>query len=396
MKQYIKEILTELIDKYERSKVSDGKNQIHVSVSIATQKIFSKYLDNEAFELREKVNDAIEELLSKGRIEAKCSSNHTYPKITLVQDEKVLSEVYALLGREKKSDRRQKLTQILTTYVGKGNEAVAKYCQKQLENLEQSKTVEYFDGDYDELKAILECCIALKNLSQEMYYRNFSVKQFGDSKRFEQLQGKISSLLFKYGEFSEKESVFDELGLVKTPSYIHIKGNATIYWQDGKWLDVGGLDGGIGISTADVKKIASVKVQDEKIVTIENLTSYFSFSEPNVCAVYLGGFCNHLRQEFLMKVYESESAKEYFHYGDIDAGGFYIFEHLRTTTGIPFAPLMMNVDTLRKYKPYWKELTKNDVSRLQKIKSPIFQEVIAFMIKENCKLEQEAETLDGE
>ena len=57
---------------------------------------------------------------------------------------------------------------------------------------------------------------------------------------------------------------------------------------------------------------------------------------------------------------------------------------------------MMNVDTLRKYKPYWKELTKNDVSRLQKIKSPIFQEVIAFMIKENCKLEQEAETLDGE
>ena len=93
MKQYIKEILTELIDKYERSKVSDGKNQIHVSVSIATQKIFSKYLDNEAFELREKVNDAIEELLSKGRIEAKCSSNHTYPKITLVQDEKDLSEV---------------------------------------------------------------------------------------------------------------------------------------------------------------------------------------------------------------------------------------------------------------------------------------------------------------
>ena len=224
MKQYIKEILTELIDKYERSKVSDGKNQIHVSVSIATQKIFSKYLDNEAFELREKVNDAIEELLSKGRIEAKCSSNHTYPKITLVQDEKVLSEVYALLGREKKSDRRQKLTQILTTYVGKGNKTVAKYCQKQLENLEQSKTVEYFDGDYDELKAILECCIALKNLSQEMYYRNFSVKQFGDSKRFEQLQGKTSSLLFKYGEFSEKESVFDELGLVKTPSYIHIKG----------------------------------------------------------------------------------------------------------------------------------------------------------------------------
>ncbi len=396
MTKYIKEILTELIDKYERSKVSDGKNRIHVSVSIATQKIFSKYLDNEAFDLREKVNDAIEELLSKGWIEANCVSNHTYPKIALVQDEDVLSDIYLFLGKEKKSDRRQKLIQILTAYIGKGDETVAKYCQKQLENLEQSKTVEYFDGDYDELKAVLECCISLKNLSQEMYYRNFSVKQFGDSKKFELLQGKISSLLFKYGEFSEKESVLDELGLLKTPSYIHIKGNATIYWQDGKLLDVACLDGGVGISTADVKKIASVKVQDEKIVTIENLTSYFSFSEPNVCAIYLGGFCNHLRREFLMKVYDSEPAKEYFHYGDIDAGGFYIFEHLRKTTGIPFEPLLMDTDTLCKYKPYWKELTKNDVSRLQKIKSPIFQEVIAFMLKEHCKLEQEAETLDSE
>ena len=235
-----------------------------------------------------------------------------------------------------------------------------------------------------------------KRYPQEMYYRNFSVKQFGDSKKFELLQGKISSLLYKYGDFSEKESVFDELGLLKTPSYIHIKGNVSIFWKDGKCLDAAGLDGGVGISTTDVKKIVSVKIQDEKIVTIENLTSFFSFSEPNVCAVYLGGFCNHLRREFLMKVYGAEPAKKYFHYGDIDAGGFYIFEHLRTTTGIPFAPLMMNVDTLRKYKPYWKELTKNDVSRLQKIKSPIFQEVIAFMLKENCKLEQEAETLGGE
>lgn len=394
MNQYIKEILINLIDKYERSKVSVGKNQIHVSVCFPTQKIFRKYLDNEAFELREKVNDAIEELLSKGWVEANRLSNHTYPKITLVQDDKVLSEIYAFLGREKKSDRRQKLIHILTAYTGRGDETVARYCKKQLENLEQNKSVEFFDGDYDGLKAILECCIALKNLSQEMYYRSFSVKQFGDSKKFEQLQGKISSLLFQYGEFSDKANVFDELGLLKTPSYIHIKGNATLLWQDGRQLDVGGLDGGIGISTIDVKKIASIKIQDARIITIENLTSYFSFSEPNVCAVYLGGFCNHLRREFLMKVYRSEPAKEYFHYGDIDAGGFYIFEHLCKTTGISFQPLLMDTDTLLLYKPYWKELTKNDVLRLKKMKSSVFQEVIAFMLKENCKLEQEAETLD--
>ena len=394
MKQYIKEILISLMDKYERSKVSDGNNQIRISVKLATNKIFPKYLDNEAFELREKVNDVIEELISKGWIVAKRSSNHTYSDITLPQNENILSQIYLFLGREKKSDRRQRLTEIFTTFMGGGDGTVEKYCKKQLENLEQNKAVELFDGDYEELTSILACCIALKKLPQEMYYRNFSVMQFGDSKKFELLQGKISSLLFKYGEFSEKESVFDELGLLKTPSYIHIKGNVSIFWEDGKCLDAAGLNGGIGISTADVKKIVSVKIQDKKIVTIENLTSFFSFSGDGVCAVYLGGFCNHLRRDFLMKVYRSEPKKEYFHFGDIDAGGFYIFENLCEKTGIPFQPLSMDVDTLRCYKTYWKGLTKNDIARLQKIKSPVFQEVISYMLEHNCKLEQEAETVD--
>ena len=394
MKQYIKEILISLIDKYERSKVSDGNNQIRVSVKLATDKIFPKYFDNEAFELREKVNDVIEELVSKGWIVAKRSSNHTYSNITLPQNDNILTQIYLFLSREKKSDRRQRLTELFTTFIGAKDGVVEKYCKKQLENLEQNKAVEFFDGDYEELKSILACCIALKKLPQEMYYRNFSVKQFGDSKKFELLQGKISSLLFKYGDFSEKESVFDELGLLKTPSYIHIKGNVSIFWEDGKCLDAAGLDGGIGISTADVKKIVSVNIQDEKIVTIENLTSFFSFSSAGICAVYLGGFCNHLRRDFLMKVYRSEPKKQYFHFGDIDAGGFYIFEDLCKKTDIPFQPLSMGIDTLCSYKSYWKELTKNDVARLQKIKSPIFQEVISYMLEHNCKLEQEAETID--
>ena len=114
MKQYAKEILISLIDKYERSKVSDGNNQIRVSVKLATEKIFPKYLDNELFELREKVNEAIEELISKGWIVAKRSSNYTYSNITLPQKENVLSQIYLFLGREKKSDRRQKLTKLFT------------------------------------------------------------------------------------------------------------------------------------------------------------------------------------------------------------------------------------------------------------------------------------------
>lgn len=113
-----------------------------------------------------------EELISKGWIVAKRSSNYTYSNITLPQKENVLSQIYLFLGREKKSDRRQKLTKLFTTFMSGGDETVEKYCKKQLENLEQNKAVEFFNGDYEKLKSVLECCIALKNLPQEMYYRN--------------------------------------------------------------------------------------------------------------------------------------------------------------------------------------------------------------------------------
>ena len=53
--------------------IYEHNNVIRVSVKLATEKIFPKYLDNELFELREKVNEAIEELISKGWIVAKRS-----------------------------------------------------------------------------------------------------------------------------------------------------------------------------------------------------------------------------------------------------------------------------------------------------------------------------------
>lgn len=389
MNRYAKKILNELIDKYEGSKVSDATNKKHITIKLPTEKLFPKYLGNEEFELRESVNEAIEELVAKGWIAAEPSANHTYQVLTLPLNEAKLSEIYLYLNREKKSERRQNLANLLTGFIDCGDEIVKSYCQKQMDALEQNRTVEFFDGDYDELRSVLECCIALHDLPQETYYRNFSVKQFGDSKRFERLEGIVRSLLYKYGNFSEKEQVFDELGLLKTPSYIHIKGNVSIFWENGKRLDAEGLEGGIGISTADVKKIAEIRVADEIIVTIENLTSFFSFPRSRGCSVYLGGFCNHLRREFLMKVYRSEPNKRYYHFGDIDAGGFYIFEHLREKTGIPFEPLFMDIDTLRSHSPEWKELTSNDIVRLKKIQSSVFQEVIPYMLENNCKLEQE-------
>ncbi|MBQ8413241.1 MAG: hypothetical protein IJX12_06520 [Lachnospiraceae bacterium] len=91
-------------------------------------------------------------------------------------------------------------------------------------------------------------------------------------------------------------------------------------------------------------------------------------------------------------MYEQNKAKEYRHFGDIDAGGFYILEHVKRKTGIPFVSLNMDINTLEKYMEHTKTLTVNDRKRLELLlnKLECDRKVVEFMLNKDCKLEQEA------
>ena len=53
----------------------------------------------------------------------------------------------------------------------------------------------------------------------------------------------------------------------------------------------------------------------------------------------------------------------------------------------------MDVETLLSNKENWIGLSDNDKKRLFKLadKNPLYEDVIQFMLENNCKLEQEAE-----
>ena len=136
--------------------------------------------------------------------------------------------------------------------------------------------------------------------------------------------------------------------------------------------------------------IEKVEISASKVITIENLTTFNSFVDRDAFVIYLGGYHNSIRRNMIRKIYENNPDKKYYHYGDIDAGGFYILQDLRRKTGIPFAPLNMNLGTIKKYKDYTKKLTKNDRSRLKNLLGGEFDEVINYMLENDCKLEQEA------
>ena len=167
------------------------------------------------------------------------------------------------------------------------------------------------------------------------------------------------------------------------------EGDITISGQN---LDIGKLKGDIGLSSKILDDIEDIHVSASKVVTIENLTTFHSYTDEDAFVIYLGGYHNSIRRKMIRMLYENNPDIMYYHCGDIDAGGFYILLDLRKKTGIPFEALKMDVPTIIKYKNYTRKLTENDRTRLLNLKDSEFSEVIAYMLENNCKLEQEALT----
>ena len=212
---------------------------------------------------------------------------------------------------------------------------------------------------------------------------------FRDSKTFEQISSKVTSLLFDYGDFPERESILESLNIVKNPTYVNFKGQGVVT-INGQTIDFSKLDGDIAISSPLIDSIEDVKVTGKGVMTIENLTSFNTFDDKSFFVIYLGGFHNTTRRNFIKLIHKNNPDTSFYHFGDIDAGGFYVLSHLRRMTNILFIPYKMDKHTLIKYAEFTKKLTQNDKERLKRINEPDFKETIEYMLENNCKLEQEA------
>lgn len=128
---------------------------------------------------------------------------------------------------------------------------------------------------------------------------------------------------------------------------------------------------------------------DMLITGLKNLNS----NKKNSVLIYLGGYHNAVRRQLLQKLYSAFPQAEYLHFGDIDIGGFEIYQDLRRRTGIPFRPYLMGIEQLQQYGGYAKKLTENDRKRLDELlKKEEYREVwpvLQYMKENGGKLEQE-------
>lgn len=381
-----KKILNELFNKYERSESFKGTNKVNQNFKVKISSLFPKYDDHSNYDIFDSINEGIKVLERKGLVRANRTGGEVVKEVYLELE--TLEKAYEYAGRTSKSILNKRLKEIFNDYMG-CSEILDAYCSEQIKRVDDNKSIKFFAGDILELKRILSAVKALEKVEAEQFIREFSVQLFNDSKIFGEIQGKVETLVFEYGSFPEKEDVLGNFNLVRTPTYVNFKGAGKITIS-GQEIDLSKLSSDIAISSAMLKDIIDVQVFSGKVLTIENLTSFHSFEKEDYFVIYLGGFHNRIRRDFIKKLHVQNQEARYYHFGDIDAGGFYILEHLRKTTDVDFSPYKMDIETLKTYKKYTKPLTNNDRKRLTKLIYSQYNEVIEYMLENNIKLEQEA------
>lgn len=386
MTKYEKELLNILIDKYEKSKSFIGANQVNQSFSQNIDKLFPKYKDDSEYNLFCDVNESVESLEKQGFVKVKRQKNGVVQSVTL--NVVLLENIYRYIGRIPKSAIVHDLEKLLFTYKDT-NEILSVYCNRQMKRLEANRSVEFFDDDLNEYESILKVISKILDVKNEIFERDFSIQVLGDSKAFEKIRAKVVSLLYEYGDFPEKETILADLNIIKNSGHVYFKGKGRISIC-GQIIDFSNMNGDLAISSDMLKSIDLIEVFGKAVITIENLTTFNAFHCDNSFAIYLGGYHNTSRRNFICKVHEQNPDKQYLHFGDIDAGGFYILQHLRNRTGVEFEEYRMDLQTLKNNIQYSKKLTENDRKRLAVLSDTEFRETVKYMLDNNCKLEQEA------
>lgn len=236
-----------------------------------------------------------------------------------------------------------------------------------------------------------------------VYLREASVLALGNSKKLEETYlheicqvireaegGKITT-----GELMEAESGDMECllryGVIPAEQEILLKGNWVLTWEDCV-LDVAKTGGAVAISGEGLERLRSIRLSPAAVMTVENKTSFLRMDTQQYALFYLGGYAGSLQISFLKKLAEQMPDISFFHFGDIDIGGFMIHRHLATRTGIDFAMYRMGIAELgdARFRNALRPLTEQDRLRAKNLaEDPVYHIVVSYMLQHNVKLEQE-------
>lgn len=395
--EYQRLVLERLSDKIESSKTYAGTNLVNQSFSCKPEDVFKEYHSDYA-----DFNDVM-------RFDTEMKELDKLGLVKLEYDRSEIKTIYGefdcygryceLLSRKEKKEEANEYRRILQGYLGI-TRTLENYCKEQIERLNDNKKISTYKS-VERLKKLLDCIKFIETNHEEIMERELSIILFSDSKAFEKnYRSSACTIMKNYGDYSElikdetdtkiiNKIILAANNVVDNPTYIYIKGNGTICYGDGVSVTLS-IEHPLAINSRDIRNIDKLQIHMKNVMTVENLTSFNRVYSKDTFLVYLSGYNNTAKSNFLKQIAKTNDVKKWLHFGDIDPDGFYILEHLKESTGLDIQPYKMGVSEFSKYTAYIKELEKQDIVKAHSLlRETKYQDELTYMLDKNCKLEQE-------
>lgn len=397
MNQYGTRVLNALLKRYENSKLAKGetpKRTTRITFSF-NDKTMPAYFAEDSYAHRPEIEAAMHRLVKAGFVSIEHDAYETSIERIHLNLENIES-VYEALGRLSPKRKQAHLLAVLEQFSSQCEtvQTVKAILRDKIQTFQPLKT--WFDpDDAKELSDILKGLDALCTQQDIWSKRRFSVMVYQDSKRFERLQAKLFQCykLASDKHFSSIEAWLDAHGIIATPTYLHIKGKATLTLH-GVQIDLTQIGEEFILSSTQLPYVKIIALPKAKILTVENYTTFHDIEASEGLVLYLAGFHNRAKTAFLKAIIEAHPHTAFYHFGDLDVGGLRIFVNLRQKTALDVQPYAMDVATFEKHITQAKPLEGQDRNHLKAMREhqdyALFYPLIDRMLLTGKKLEQEA------
>ena len=393
---YEREILSILLEKYERSRAAVGAAGRRPQFRLRKSPLAAAYTDELAVEPREAIEAAAEELERQGMISVVWERHGTgrIERILLAAD---AAQLYQRMGYTMPLMRVEEYRADISMLTAAAAIWVRRCCNVAHTILSENKIPSFLPKENEIRAGLIRAILSLPAAGENAVpKRVFSQRVFGDSKYFERcIEAPLLILLRRFAEEPcETDAAYlDMAGITGHHGKVWIAGHMD-FSLNGRAYMLADFAGGIEL-TYDTVAAMEIDTLPPSVLTVENLTNAEALAQEEVdrLLVYTAGFPNRTIQAFLSKVSEIQPL-HIVHWGDLDYGGIRIFEYLRKNFFSHLMPYRMDVKELRTHRAFAQRLTDAQQKRLKALLCredfARWHELIRVMLSEGIWLEQEA------